>query len=208
MKLIKSFFWLAVMIVPFAGMIGCTAGGVAGFGFPQESVNYGDSGRVKTERVAQEPRLRMHDSSVAVVQHESNDQVAPQLPSHQPERVSFVQSIISETLTQPATALVTLGPNESLRKLVENASGIVLVDFYADWCGPCRTQGGILHEMESLARQNGALIIKVNVDEHQDLAQEFQVSSLPTLLLIRNGQVINRQIGMADQQRIASMLQQ
>jgi thioredoxin len=81
-----------------------------------------------------------------------------------------------------------------------------LVDFYADWCGPCRKQGKILLDMERSASQNHAYIIKVNIDRHRQLADEFEVSSLPTLMLIKNGKVIDRQTGVADHQEIAALL--
>lgn len=103
-------------------------------------------------------------------------------------------------------SLVTLGPNEDLFELIRSVKGPVLVDFYADWCGPCRKQGSILHDLESTATENEALIVKVDVDQHQQLAQHFDVQSLPTLVLLKNEKIIERQTGLADSTRIASLL--
>jgi thioredoxin 1 len=74
-------------------------------------------------------------------------------------------------------------------------SGIVLVDFFATWCGPCRMQGPIL---DALAAEigNTAKIIKVDADQFQSLAVKYDVSSIPTLILLKNGQVINRLVGL------------
>ena len=73
----------------------------------------------------------------------------------------------------------------------------VLVDFYADWCGPCKMMSPIIEEIaENL---NGKVkIAKLNVDEEADLAIEYEVSSIPTFLLIKNGQVVTNIIGMRD----------
>ena len=73
----------------------------------------------------------------------------------------------------------------------------VLVDFYADWCGPCKMMSPIIEEIaENL---NGKVkIAKINVDEEADLAIEYEVSSIPTFLLIKNGQVVTNIIGMRE----------
>ena len=114
---------------------------------------------------------------------------------------------IQPTSNTFATApLRVLGPSDDLSSIVGHASGVVLIDFYADWCGPCRKQGGILHQMEHTASQNGASIIKINIDQHRELASEFNVTSLPTLILVKQGQIIERQTGLANHQRIASLL--
>lgn len=104
------------------------------------------------------------------------------------------------------TPLLTLGPRDDLRQIVASSNGVVLVDFYADWCGPCRKQGNILHDMERAANQNQASIVKINVDQHQELAKQFQVESLPTLVVFKNGQIIDRQTGLADHEQVASLL--
>ena len=105
-----------------------------------------------------------------------------------------------------AAPLITLSQGDDLLSMINQASGVVLLDFYADWCGPCRTQGGILHEMESTAGQNGASIIKVNIDQHRQLANAFNVTRLPTLILVKNGQIIEQQSGIASHQRVATLL--
>lgn len=114
-------------------------------------------------------------------------------------------STSSPTLPKNKT-LTTLQPGEDLGQLLKKTQGLVLVDFYADWCGPCRRQGKILHEMESFAAQNNARIVKVNIDKHRELASRYRVSSLPTLLAIKQGDLVNRRTGLADQTQIRSLL--
>ncbi|MEC8557334.1 MAG: thioredoxin domain-containing protein [Planctomycetota bacterium] len=102
--------------------------------------------------------------------------------------------------------LHTLGPGESLDQIVQQAPGVVLLDFYADWCGPCRKQGKTLHQLESTANQLGATIIKVDVDQHKEVAQRFQAERLPTLVVLKGGRAVKRKIGLTDRQTLSSWL--
>ena len=68
----------------------------------------------------------------------------------------------------------------------------VLVDFYADWCGPCQMLSPVIEQLE---QESGIKVIKVNVDELPSLARQFRVMSIPTLLLIQNGEVKKREMG-------------
>lgn len=76
---------------------------------------------------------------------------------------------------------------------VEIGTGLVLVDFFAIWCGPCK----LLHPvLEELASNNPNLkVIKIDVDDHEDLAREYGVISVPTLILFKNGNPISKQVG-------------
>ncbi len=81
----------------------------------------------------------------------------------------------------------------------------VLADFWAEWCGPCRVIAPILKD---LARdyQDKIKIVKVNVDLEPDLAMQFNVSSIPTLLFFKNGQLVKQQIGAVPRQALEKII--
>lgn len=82
---------------------------------------------------------------------------------------------------------------------------VVLVDFYADWCGPCRMVGPIVHE---IAQEHPEFkIVKINVDEEQELAEEFAVMSIPSLFVIKNGEVVDSALGALPKARILDLLE-
>ncbi len=84
---------------------------------------------------------------------------------------------------------------------------VTLKDFYADWCGPCKTQDPILEEIEE-DRGDSFEIEKINVDEEQDVANEYQVRSLPTLIVENEDGIVERFVGVTQRDDIESALDQ
>ena len=82
----------------------------------------------------------------------------------------------------------------------------VLLDFYADWCGPCKMLAPVLHE---IAEENaGALKVgKINVDEQMELAMRFQVSSIPMLVVFKDGKAVAKLVGYRSKPEIAAMVE-
>lgn len=80
----------------------------------------------------------------------------------------------------------------------------VLMDFWANWCGPCRMVGPVLEEIA--AERPDIKVVKVNVDEEQELAAQFQVMSIPMLAVVKNGQITNMSVGARPKEQILALL--
>ena len=107
----------------------------------------------------------------------------------------------------PQATLITLPRGGDLNAQIENAEGDVLLDFFATWCGPCRVQGKILHDLEDTAVDTQTRIIKIDVDDHPHLAEQLQVKSLPTLMMVKNGRVVERRSGVANKRQLIAWMQ-
>ena len=89
--------------------------------------------------------------------------------------------------------------NENFKELIKEKT---LVDFYADWCGPCKMIAPELEKVESEVK-----VVKVDVDEFEKLAKEYGVMSIPTLILFENGKELKRNIGFMDKDRIQKFVE-
>jgi thioredoxin 1 len=85
---------------------------------------------------------------------------------------------------------------------VLKATGAVVVDFWAEWCGPCRMIAPALEEIAAGSLNGKVKIVKLNVDENPHTASKYGVMSIPTLMLFKNGEMASRQVGAAPKQRL------
>ena len=100
-------------------------------------------------------------------------------------------------------AVITIN-KDNFEEKVLNAEGKVLLDFWATWCGPCRMIAPIVEE---IAAENPALTVgKVNVDEEMELAVRFGIVSIPTLIVLEKGEVVNKSIGYAPKDELLKLL--
>lgn len=81
----------------------------------------------------------------------------------------------------------------------------VLVDFFADWCGPCKMLAPILQDVKK-ELNDAVKIVKIDVDKNQELASKFQVRGVPTMILFKNGELIWRQSGVLQKQEIINII--
>jgi len=86
----------------------------------------------------------------------------------------------------------------------EANEGLVLVDFYADWCGPCKMLSPVLEELA--AEVKDAKIVKVNIDDSKALVAEFKVSSIPNLTLLKDGEVVYQDVGFKPKEMLIQLI--
>lgn len=93
---------------------------------------------------------------------------------------------------------------ESFRKEVLESEKTVLVDFWAAWCGPCRMLSPVIDEIA--AENSDIKVVKINVDEQPELAQEFNIMTIPSLLVFKNGELVNQSAGVKPKPLILQMI--
>ena len=94
--------------------------------------------------------------------------------------------------------------NKNNFEQVKNSEKAVLLDFYADWCGPCRMVSPIVDEIAN--ESDEYLVGKINVEEEPELANEFGVSSIPMLVVMKDGKISNKAVGARPKEQIVAML--
>ena len=99
---------------------------------------------------------------------------------------------------------VTKVNEQNFQAEVLSSTQTVLVDFYADWCGPCKMLSPVVDEMSE--ELSDCRVVKLNVDEAPNLAARYNVMSIPTLMVFRQGEAVDRSVGVQSKQHILNML--
>ncbi|MCH9811383.1 thioredoxin [bacterium] len=92
--------------------------------------------------------------------------------------------------------------NQSEFEAATKSSEVVVVDFYAEWCGPCKMLKPILEEVSA----EGITVYSVNVDENKELAQKFQISSIPAVILFKDGKQVDSFVGLKEKEDIVELV--
>ena len=110
----------------------------------------------------------------------------------------------SAKMNESSATVKHISPADFTNEVVDSKSPVV-VDFYATWCGPCRALSPMLDAM-SASYTNKVKFVKVNLDEAPDLAKQYSVEAIPTLLFFKNGQVVDRTLGLMDESALKARL--
>lgn len=94
--------------------------------------------------------------------------------------------------------------SSNFQEEVMNSEKSVLLDFYADWCGPCRTMSRVIDEIAE--ERTDIKVCKINIDDEPELAIEFEVMSIPTLVVVKGGKAVNTSVGVKPKAQILAML--
>lgn len=94
--------------------------------------------------------------------------------------------------------------NNNFQEEILNSDKPVLLDFWASWCGPCRMVSPIVDEIAD--GRSDIKVCKVNVDEQMELTSRFQIMSIPTLVVMKNGKIVNQAVGARSKEQILAML--
>ncbi len=113
------------------------------------------------------------------------------------------QNIINENEEEDSMNVLKV-TDDTFEQEVLKSNIPVLIDFYADWCGPCKMLSPIVDEVA--AENDDIKVVKVNVDEAQNTAIKYQIMSIPTLVVIKNGNEVNRSVGVIDKDEIINMV--
>ncbi|KAJ3332503.1 hypothetical protein HDU76_014004 [Blyttiomyces sp. JEL0837] len=118
---------------------------------------------------------------------------------------TFHAASISRTRVSLVPGGVIEAHDEDFKDILKaGGSNVLLVDFYANWCGPCRMLAPILKKVVS--EDGKAVLVKVNVDEAEEIASEFNISSLPTVAAFKDGKIVDQFIGLRDEAAVKKFL--
>ncbi|KAJ1174091.1 hypothetical protein NDU88_005914 [Pleurodeles waltl] len=109
------------------------------------------------------------------------------------------------TLCTASSVIFNVQDDEDFQERVTNSATPVIVDFHAEWCGPCKMLAPRLEKL--VGQQNGKVVMaKVDIDDHTDLALQYQVSAVPTVMAVKDGKVVDKFVGLKEEDQLEAFV--
>lgn len=115
----------------------------------------------------------------------------------------YSENVVSDNQEEVKEMVIKVN-SENFETEVLNSEKTVLIDFYADWCGPCKMLSPIVEQVAS--ENTNVKVVKINIDDEQDLAIDYGVMSIPTLVVIKNGQEADRVVGVVPKSQVEKLI--
>jgi thioredoxin 1 len=96
--------------------------------------------------------------------------------------------------------------SKDLKSIITNSEMLVIIDFWAPWCGPCEMLGPIIDKIANNNEDDNVIIKKVNVDVESEVAQQYSIRSIPTILVFKGGEVVERMVGLQSEKSIREVI--
>ena len=123
-------------------------------------------------------------------------------------RQKKMADMINQNIVPLPENVVNIESVDHFNKLVNDyEDNLIIVDFWAQWCNPCKAFAPHFEALQKEFLPKGIIFAKLNVDEHQSISQQFQVSGIPTTLFIKGKKLVHRQVGMAPKAQFAQIIE-
>ena len=109
--------------------------------------------------------------------------------------MGIFNKIFSKSTVKNKNSMEVVFDNSNFDEQAMKSDKVVMIDFWAEWCGPCRMVSPIVEEIANDYGANDAIIGKVNVDENPEISMRFGIRNIPTILFLKNGEVVDKQVG-------------
>lgn len=109
--------------------------------------------------------------------------------------MGLFNKIFGDKTVKNENSMEVIFDNSNFEELAIKSDKVVMIDFWAEWCGPCRMVSPIVEEIANEYSGENAVIGKVNVDENPEISMRFGIRNIPTILFLKNGEVVDKQVG-------------